>query len=312
MTLLNKKDEYLKGKIDKHQYMEEMFKIHKHLFEYPALIKDSLLEKIEITAEQVIFTLRSAGQLIRLGCDAREAYALPMSFLNLSAVETDESAMIHNLIKPGDVVFDVGANIGWYTISILLARRGATVYAFEPIKSNYQYLLKNLELNNQKTDKVYNFGFSDVNQTVEFFFDVKCATASSMANLREDASTLTEQCEVKRMDDFITTLPKFKKLDFIKCDVEGAELLVFRGAVETLKKYKPIVFSEILRKWSRKFGYHPNDIINLLREIGYECYVISKDKLSKFDLVNDETVETNYLFFHKEKHATVIKNFTKK
>jgi hypothetical protein len=57
------------------------------------------------------------------------------------------------------------------------------------------------------------------------------------------------------------------KVDFIKCDVEGAELFVYQGAKATLMQQKPIVFTEMLRKWAAKFDYHPNDIIALFDEL---------------------------------------------
>ena len=65
--------------------------------------------------------------------------------------------------------------------------------------------------------------------------------------------------------------------------------------------------SEMLRKWSAKFNYHPNDIIQLFEEIGYECYVIADNgMLKRFGYVNEETIETNYFFLHPEVHNTII------
>lgn len=99
------------------------------------------------------------------------------------------------------------------------------------------------------------------------------------------------------------------KVDFIKCDVEGTELFVYEGGKKTIEKYRPIIMSEMLRKWAHKFNYHPNDIINLLTELGYQCFVINENSnLKKFDKVLEETVETNYYFLHKEKHAYIISN----
>lgn len=54
----------------------------------------------------------------------------------------------------------------------------------------------------------------------------------------------------------------------------------------------------MLRKWSAKFGYHPNDIIDLFASVGYKCFVIKEDKLRKFARVDEETVGTNYFFLH--------------
>jgi hypothetical protein len=66
----------------------------------------------------------------------------------------------------------------------------------------------------------------------------------------------------------------------------------------------------MLRKWSAKFNYHPNHIIEFFKQLGYSPYVInSRDKLQKFDLVDENTVETNYFFLNNEKHADLIVKF---
>lgn len=99
------------------------------------------------------------------------------------------------------------------------------------------------------------------------------------------------------------------KIDFIKCDVEGAELLVYQGGLETIKRDKPIIFTEMLRKWSAKFNYHPNQIIDLIAEIGYDCFTVCDHNLSRFSLMDDTTLETNFFFLHREKHSQQIQNF---
>lgn len=304
--LVEKKAEYQSGGMDKNQYFREMFEVHRHLFEYPSLISNSPIKNITITSDGVLFTISNNGIDITVCCDERDSHALPMSYLNFATYESAEMSMVLRLIKPGDTVFDIGANIGWYTLNILLGRPGTKVYSIEPIRASYQYLLKNLSLNCQATGYSYNIGFSDRNTTARFYFDIKCAMASSMANLREDENTVMVECEVIKMDDFAASIKTLDRLDFIKCDVEGAELLVFKGAIETISRYKPVIFTEMLRKWSKKFGYHPNDIIYLLRGVGYECFTIDNDKLAPFGLVYEETVQTNYIFLHEEKHKSTI------
>lgn len=294
---------YLRGTIEKHQYIEEMYEFHKRLFEYPQLLENTPLSRIEISRDQVTFIFDNG---IKLCCDGSDAYSIPLSVLNLAEFEHQENAMIHRLINPGDVVFDIGANIGWYTINILFRHPGSVVHSFEPIPSSFGLLKRNLALNGLVTTNAHNIGLSDRSGTARFYFDVECATASSMANLREDEQTVEVECAISRLDDFVASAPGLARLDFIKCDVEGAELFVYRGAIEAIKRHRPIVFSEMLRKWSKKFGYHPNDIIDLFRSVDYDCYVIAGDRLHAFDRVDDETTETNYLFFHRAKHAETI------
>lgn len=66
-------------------------------------------------------------------------------------------------------------------------------------------------------------------------------------------------------------------------------------------------FTEMLRKWSAKFNYHPNKILDLCAPLGYQCYVINDGKLREFGRVDEETVETNYFFLHREKYIKLIR-----
>lgn len=293
---------------EKYDYIGAMFKTHKHLFEYPSLIKDTPLKKIEIDKEQIIFTINNNGKDILMCSDPRDANSLPLLCINFSAYdEAKEMSVVMKILKPRDVVFDIGANIGWYAINILLFHKSADVYCFEPIKPLHSYIIKNFKLNGLKTDKIYNIGLSDENKKIKFYFDIECSMASSIANLRESSKTIREECQIRKLDDFVSKLPSFKKLDFIKCDVEGSELFVFKGGIKTIEKYKPVILSEMLRKWSKKFNYHPNDIISLLSNIGYECHVFNGDKIKRIGYVDESTEQTNFLFFHKKKHADTVK-----
>ena len=95
--------------------------------------------------------------------------------------------------------------------------------------------------------------------------------------------------------------------DFIKCDVEGAELLVVRGGESTLVSHRPIVFAEVLRKWSKPFGYHPNDMLAFFCRLGYQCYAVRTSGVRVITEVTEETVETNYAFLHADAHADTVR-----
>jgi hypothetical protein len=109
---------------------------------------------------------------------------------------------------------------------------------------------------------------------------------------------------VRTIDEF--SAEKGLKVDFIKCDVEGAELFVFQGGVKTISRDKPVIFTEMVRKWSAKFNYHPNQIIELLRGIGYRCFRAEGNALVEFPVMDENTAETNFFFLHALKHAGLI------
>ena len=94
----------------------------------------------------------------------------------------------------------------------------------------------------------------------------------------------------------------------MKIDVEGAELMVIEGALDTLKQ-RPIILMELLRKWSLVFGYHPNDVFALLASFGYRAWVFSSEHtglLEPCHAVTDDTVQTNFVFMHPDRHSEVI------
>ena len=175
---------------------------------------------------------------------------------------------------------------------------------------SYERLKNNLKLNNLDINQLINIGFYKENGEMEFYYDIEGSGASSLVNLRDKEKINKILVTVKKLDDWIAD-NKLDSIDFIKCDVEGSELLVYQGGEDSIKKYHPIVFSEMLRKWSAKFGYHPNDIINFYRNIGYSCFVFREDRLIPFEQVTETTIETNYFFLHKEKHSDIIHDLSK-
>lgn len=301
---------YKEDKIDVKEYSRKIFEIHEILLQYPDLINESMIEKLEITNKNIIAYINKDNKIIKMTINSLDSAAVPVSIMNFGEYESEEldmSLKILNLLEKDSITFDVGANLGWYTLNILKDVETRKVYCFEPIKETYEKLDENLKLNGMGNYEVYNCGLYKKNEVLEFFYDVVASGASSMADLRELDTTKKVTCKVIRLDDFVKE-NKINRIDFIKCDVEGSELFVYEGGIESIKKFKPIIFSEMLRKWSAKFNYHPNDIIELLEGIGYECYVIDNDKLKSFDRVDENTVETNYFFLHKEKHNKIIKN----
>ena len=90
--------------------------------------------------------------------------------------------------------------------------------------------------------------------------------------------------------------------------MEGAELLVFKGAEKILSEARPVVMTELLRKWSKCFNYHPNDVISLFNKKNYVCYVIADGRLRPCGTITDDTVETNFFFLHKEEHQKLLED----
>lgn len=304
MNMIELKEQFDNGLIEKHEYVKSMFESHQILEQYSRLLVDNSIDSINISKDGIVFTIKGNHDL-KLYHLFHDMYEIPLHYLNFGEYEEEEYKLMMSLIDEGDTILDIGANVGWYALNILKSFKNIQVHSFEPLPQNYEYLLKNFKINNVSSSQAYNMGLYKENTILEFYFDTENSMASSLTNLRGLECTKKINCTAKRLDDFLEE-KKITRVDFIKCDVEGAELFVYQGATRTLKEQKPIVFSEMLRKWSAKFNYHPNDIISLFNEIEYLCFAINNGTLQLIGKVDENTKATNYLFLHKQKHKKLI------
>jgi FkbM family methyltransferase len=181
----------------------------------------------------------------------------------------------------------------------------ARVHAFEPMPQAHAFLQRNIAANGVgERVTSYNYGLSEACGSFEFFIAPTGGTNASLLNVAGAADARSVMGLTLTLDQWVRN--QQLKPDFIKCDVEGAELLVFRGGRETLARDKPLVFAELLRKWAKPFGYHPNDMLAFFRELGYRCYAVGTAGVRRLDEVSDQTPETNYAFVHAEVHGAAI------
>lgn len=299
--------EFKNGNISKEDYIEKMHDVHKILFDYTEFIKNTDIKRIIIDDD--ILKMVSRERKITLICDQKDHRSIPLEILNFNNYEKIEIEFILKLVKNCHCILDIGANVGWYSINISKENKNAEIFAFEPIPQTFKYLSENIEKNNVTNIKIFNYGFSDEEKYLNFYHYPEGPGNSSSRNLsgREDINKIV--CKVRKLDDFVAE--KKLNLDFIKCDVEGAELFVLKGGIKTLKTDKPIIFIELLRKWAKFFEYHPNDIIELLKELGYRCFTIKEDYLVEFYQMDDNSLETNFIFLHQEKNSDLINQYVR-
>jgi len=194
-----------------------------------------------------------------------------------------------SLVKDKDIVFDVGANLGYYTVlfSHMVGSEGE-VHAFEPVPSTFKLLgqsvveqcrYRNIHLNNvavgdSRSRAEIHVPGGDLGQA-----SLRRHESGSWSGSTEIASYVTE---VITIDDYVRE-HHLSKLDFIKLDVEGYELICLKGATETLSKFMPLLYAEICVDWSRGFGYTPVDIVEFLQNLGYTCFYLVRDQIKRLE-----------------------------
>jgi FkbM family methyltransferase len=171
-----------------------------------------------------------------------------------------------NLIKNGDIILDIGANIGAFSLlgSKATGEKGQ-IYAFEPSKNTFDALNKNIKLNNLKNVFPQQIALSDS----EGFIHLGAVENDALNFI--DINKNDSSGEKVRM----TTLDKWLKdnnlgkIDLIKIDIEGAELLCFKGAINMLTTTPPTIIMECNEKWCRRFEYTVFDLLKFLNLFGY-------------------------------------------
>jgi FkbM family methyltransferase len=195
------------------------------------------------------------------------------------------------LVKPNNVVVEVGANLGYFTrlFANLVGTKGS-VLAFEPIPSTREQLLRNV--NNLKQVTILPYAISDevgkfmmyVPGDIHGQASLKMHSRSGWGAAGEVTSVSVECIPLA----LIKQVKALAHIDFMKVDVEGAELQVLKGAREILVRDHPILHLEIEERWMTSFGYGADEVESFLRSIGYTFFVaydkdwIALDSLTGF------------------------------
>lgn len=140
-------------------------------------------------------------------------------------------------VKLDNVVLDAGANCGHLSIYFSkLVGKGGKVYAFEPDKFNIERINKNINLNQNVSDniKIEELLLWDENQLVDFY---EAGTVGSSAVWIPDTDKCVQK-EAVRIDDWVIR-NNIQKLDFIKMDIEGAEIEALDGCIQTIQNLRP-------------------------------------------------------------------------
>ncbi|MBD2311559.1 FkbM family methyltransferase [Desertifilum sp. FACHB-1129] len=252
------------------------------------------------------YTLIAENKLLRNGYaifqkSDRES---PFSF----SEEQSEQLLVKRLIKPGMTVFDVGANLGDYTLlfSQLVGISGK-VYAFEPTATIFQKLQHRLEQAKCQNSSAIQKAVYSENTTVEFHeFSEEYSVWNSigipkMLNPKTGSEYVpivkSEQIPAITLDSFCQK-EKIDKIDYLKLDVEGAESDALQGMLSLLRNRQiGFIQFEISQKMLEGLNHTAKETFDLLIENGYECHRIQPNGQVGEQVSNSNSFYENYIAF---------------
>ncbi len=198
-----------------------------------------------------------------------------MEWLVFYGIQAEPHNALYDLLKDGDVVFDVGANIGEVSLNMSkrVGHRGI-IHSFEPEPFIFSKISRNLSLNLFTNIHLNNIAMGD--QKKELF--LKPQVENNRGGTRIHATSNNGKKVNVSTIDFYTEEHGLKKLDLIKIDVEGFEMKVLHGAKKVLQKFKPLLFIEVNDNNLKEQGNSAASLIEFLFKIGYTNIEHSENK----------------------------------
>jgi FkbM family methyltransferase len=192
----------------------------------------------------------------------------------------EELPFLATRLRKGDTVFDIGANIGTWSL-ILSHAVGAAgrVFAYEPARATFDALSDNITLNATPNIVASRCAVSDARGTLRLYHDVD-ASRNSLGRTRTLNGGDFEEVPAVTLDALASELA-IGALDFIKIDVEGAEPLAFAGGRATIERFTPVILFEVAPTALEALGFPYDASWRILADLGYEFYRLESGALQR-------------------------------
>lgn len=266
-------------------WVRPLFDIVNHPLNRKSKIK-TLLRLLWWKANQLTFKLPAVVELV----PGRKIICYPDSssgglIIYKRLFDYEEMTYLLEHLKKESVFIDIGANIGDYSLiaSSIITKR--TIHTFEPFQSVLMRLKENIALNNIANIAVHEEVVSDKDGYEYFDFE----SESEVNHITYTKTNASSRLKCIKLDTFAKR-EKLEFIDFLKIDVEGAEMKVLKGAKHLLKEQKIKTMLLELNKNNQVFGTNNLEIINYLRRFGYKIYQIKKGKLTTLKNVDNESI----------------------
>jgi FkbM family methyltransferase len=207
------------------------------------------------------------------------------------------------LIKKMNSFFDVGSNVGLFTVLAGVHNPKVKIDAFDPTESAFVYTNKNIRNNNLVNARVHKYALSDKKEKLTFhevlrtkYLHVKYHL-SGASSLVKDYITPGNSYEVNAISiDEFATENNIKNLDLLKIDAERAEALIIKGGMNTIKKFTPIILCEVRPDMLET-------IKKLTSELGYTMFHFREKRMYQVDLdtILSYDNDHDFMLVHKDK-----------
>jgi len=229
----------------------------------------------------------------------------------LGAENYEYTQIFQSLFPKIKVFFDVGSNIGYFSIMAGKMNTNCEVYAFDPSPGPFSYLSENIKINDLSNVQAFDLALSDKDGESSFHFAYNAkypylkysslGGSGHLSHVRNNPTHYTVHVQVVTLDQFIEK-NQLRDLDLIKLDVEEAEHLVLAGSRVSIQKFRPIVVCEVFS------DFMLNIIKDEIISLSYKAYLFKNQKLEEIDFNRFEGIVRieNFFFVPEEKVYLII------
>lgn len=178
------------------------------------------------------------------------------------------------------VIVDIGAQSGLYSLYAGFLPE-CKFYAFEPFEDTYTMLLDNLQLNSIYNVKAFCFALGEKEEKKILHVPDHLGLNTLGSSPKRFDTWKDVEVQVKRLDDMLLSETS---VDYIKCDTEGWELNVLKGAEESIRKWKPELFIEVNGTNLEQCGLCEEELTDFIKSLGYR----------KVRCIDDENVHFSF------------------
>ena len=236
------------------------------------------------------------GKPVKAELDLQDGLSRTLYYWGYAGYEPATVRVFLNLLRTKNCVFDVGANVGYYTLLAASVLEGSgEVHAFEPCPRVFHLLSKNVKLNNWQCLRLNRMALAEADGEQRLFIPSSGSgtNASLIENFTKQDSF--EMVQTIRFDSYCHKNIK-GRVDLIKLDVEGAEMSVLRGAGTLFDEWSPDVICEVLKPFE-------GELDRFFTSKAYRKFLITDDGLQEKDHLDAHNRYRDYYLSRTPTHG---------
>lgn len=272
------------------------------------LLYPILPDKIKIPPSGVLRIRNSSGKILKIRTNQTN-YLTQLIFWEGGYSQFEYTDIFISLIKKVKTFYDIGANIGYYSLIASMENENIKVVGFEPATGPLYYFKENVRINNFKNIKVESLALSHKNSEIEFYeiknkkykyLEHNLAGESNAGSITTGRHFVLNKVMSSTLDNYVIETNE-KNIELIKMDTEGTENLILGKSDHVLREMKPIVICETL------FNTIEPELEKIMSSYGYEFYNHTKDGLQKQKTITrtKDNGISNCFFVHPSKYFLI-------